>query len=199
MYFYKIITDLTKFLPNLKIHSFQDFRKGMNIYLTRHKYKNASTEDLWKALEEASNKPVGKVMRPWTKQKGYPVVRVSMTQTGSKVVLNLKQEKYSLDGDKDTSLWMIPISIATASSNGAAVIDMILEKETDQITLDADADSWIKLNPGTVGYYRTQYPKEMLHRFSSAMKDRTLPALDRLGLLHDLFAMVGDGFFSLEN
>lgn len=85
---------------------------------------------------------------------------------------------------------MIPIAIATAGSKGAAVVEMILEKETDQITLDADPDSWIKLNPGTVGYYRTQYSKEMLDRFSKAMKDRTLPALDRLGLLHDLFALV---------
>lgn len=76
----------------------------MNIYLTRHEYKNASTEDLWKALEEASKKPVGKVMRPWTKQKGYPVVRVSMKQTGSKIVLDLKQERYSLDGKKDGTL-----------------------------------------------------------------------------------------------
>ena len=35
------------------------FRKGMEIYLKRHAYANAFTEDLWEALEEASSKPVG--------------------------------------------------------------------------------------------------------------------------------------------
>jgi puromycin-sensitive aminopeptidase len=45
-----------------------DFRNGMRKYLTRHQYKNTFTEDLWKALEEASGKPIGKVMSPWTKQ-----------------------------------------------------------------------------------------------------------------------------------
>lgn len=45
-----------------------DFRRGMNLYLTRHQYKNAFTEDLWAALEEASGKPVGAVMGTWTKQ-----------------------------------------------------------------------------------------------------------------------------------
>lgn len=39
-------------------------------------YKNTFTEDLWAALEEASNKPVGAVMSTWTKQMGFPVVQV---------------------------------------------------------------------------------------------------------------------------
>lgn len=29
----------------------EDFRKGMNIYLTRHQYNNTKTEDLWNALQ----------------------------------------------------------------------------------------------------------------------------------------------------
>jgi len=45
-----------------------DFRKGMTTYLTRHQYKNTFTEDLWRALEESSGKPVGQVMGTWTKQ-----------------------------------------------------------------------------------------------------------------------------------
>jgi len=46
----------------------KDFRAGMHIYLKRHQYRNTHTEDLWKALEEASGKPVGQVMDTWTKQ-----------------------------------------------------------------------------------------------------------------------------------
>ena len=30
------------------------FRKGMQIYLNRHKYSNTCTEDLWRALSEGS-------------------------------------------------------------------------------------------------------------------------------------------------
>ena len=50
----------------------------MNLYLSRHSYKNTMTEDLWAALEEASSKPVGAVMSTWTKQKGFPVISVSI-------------------------------------------------------------------------------------------------------------------------
>jgi len=73
----------------------------MNIYLTRHKYKNTFTEDLWAALEEASNKPVGAVMSTWTKQRGYPVVRVSVEQKDSTAVLSLKQQRFCSDGQAD--------------------------------------------------------------------------------------------------
>lgn len=57
---------------------FQDFRKGMNLYLTKHKFSNTQTEDLWKALEEASGKPVGTMMATWTSQKGFPVLKVTV-------------------------------------------------------------------------------------------------------------------------
>lgn len=61
------------------LHSYigdEDFRKGMSLYLNRHSYSNALTEDLWAALEEASSKPVGDVMSTWTKQQGFPVLKV---------------------------------------------------------------------------------------------------------------------------
>ncbi len=41
------------------------FRSGMKSYLTKFSYKNAETPDLWASLEEASGKPVGKVMSTW--------------------------------------------------------------------------------------------------------------------------------------
>ncbi len=42
------------------------------------------TEDLWASLEEASKKPVAKVMNGWTKQMGYPVLTVD----GKQVTIN---------------------------------------------------------------------------------------------------------------
>lgn len=41
------------------------------------------SEDLWEALENASNKPVAQVMSTWTKQMGYPVLSVE----GKQVIL----------------------------------------------------------------------------------------------------------------
>ncbi|CAH0398786.1 unnamed protein product [Chilo suppressalis] len=172
-----------------------DFRKGMNVYLTRHQYKNTFTEDLWAALEEASNKPVGAVMSTWTKQMGFPMVQVTSEQRGPDRVLNLTQQKFCADGSVgDDTLWMVPITISTQEQPSKVALSTVLEKRTQEVVLENVAESsWVKLNPGTVGYYRTRYPPSMLEKLVTAVRDGSLPPLDRLGLLDDCFALVQAG------
>ncbi|XP_049874380.1 puromycin-sensitive aminopeptidase [Pectinophora gossypiella] len=173
----------------------EDFRKGMNIYLTRHQYKNTFTEDLWAALEEASKKPVGAVMSTWTKQMGFPMVQVTSEQRGPDRVLTLTQQKFCADGSQcDDSLWMVPITISTQEHPAKIALSTVLEKRTQEVVLENVAESsWVKLNPGTVEYYRTRYPPCMLAQLVTAVRDGSLPPLDRLGLLDDCFALVQAG------
>ncbi|XP_060534804.1 puromycin-sensitive aminopeptidase [Cylas formicarius] len=176
----------------------EDFRKGMHVYLTKHQYKNTFTEDLWQALEEASNKPVGEVMSTWTKQMGFPQVTVSSTPLagGKGVKLTLTQSKFTADGSpaSDDYLWMIPVSISTSKNPREEAVSTVLKARTTEITVaDVEQTDWVKVNPGTIGFYRTKYPSDMLEKFVPAIRDKTLPPLDRLGLLDDLFAMVKAG------
>jgi len=48
----------------------------MHEYLTQHQYSNTFTEDLWRSLSEASGKPIENIMNTWTKQMGFPVLKV---------------------------------------------------------------------------------------------------------------------------
>lgn len=172
-----------------------DFRKGMNLYLTRHQYKNTETEDLWAALGEASNKPVGQVMSTWVKQMGFPVINVSSVQEGNKRVLTLTQSKFTANGnDNEDYFWMVPITISTSKSPNNIAHTTILDKKSMTIELDnVEESDWVKVNPGTVGYYRTRYTPEMLDQLRPAIRNQTLPPLDRLGLIDDLFALVQAG------
>lgn len=61
------------------------FKKGMHKYLKTYEYKNARTQDLWNALEEASKEPIGELMATWTKQMGFPVINVSKKTLGKKL------------------------------------------------------------------------------------------------------------------
>lgn len=181
------------------LHNFigdEDFRKGMNIYLKRHQYKNTQTEDLWTALEEASSKPVAAVMSTWVKQMGFPVVTVTSVQKGANRVLTLTQDKFTADGqvpDKEY-MWKIPINISTSADPSKVAYSTVLETKSMEVTLENVSEKdWVKLNPGTVGYYRTKYSAEMLHQFIESVRNQTLPALDRLGLIDDLAALVQAG------
>lgn len=127
-----------------------DFRKGMNLYLTRHQYKNTFTEDLWAALEEASKKPVGKLMSTWTKQMGFPVVKVvsKPSPDGNGLVLTVTQNKYCGDGSPPPEgyQWLIPITIATSKNPRQKVVSTVLSaKQADIIVPDVGPKDWIKV------------------------------------------------------
>ncbi|KAG8140073.1 hypothetical protein E2320_002801 [Naja naja] len=76
----------------------EDFRKGMHLYLTKFQHKNASTEDLWGSLEDASGKPIAAVMNTWTKQMGFPLVYIEGEQQEDNKVLKLVQKKFCASG-----------------------------------------------------------------------------------------------------
>ncbi|XP_046581725.1 puromycin-sensitive aminopeptidase-like isoform X2 [Haliotis rubra] len=181
----------------------EDFRKGMNKYLTKHSYQNTESEDLWASLGEASRKPVAKMMNTWTKQMGFPVIKVNERQDGDKRVLTVTQEKFCADGNlptDDKSSWWVPISFSTASSPSTPVKTIMLEGKSSEVTLDnVKAGEWVKVNTNTVGVYRVQYPTEMLAALIPAVKDRSLPPRDRLGLQSDLFALARAGMAASED
>ncbi|KAH8379355.1 hypothetical protein KR009_004350 [Drosophila setifemur] len=179
-----------------------DFRKGMNIYLTRHQYGNTCTEDLWSALQEASSKNVAEVMSSWTQHKGFPVVSVESDQIGeSQRVLRLSQCKFTADGSEveedEDCVWVVPVSVSTSKNPTGIAKTFLLDKPYMEVTLDnVEEDDWIKINPGTVGYYRTRYSLDMLEQLMPAVEKMELPPLDRLGLIDDMFAMVQAGHAS---
>ncbi|KAI3776426.1 hypothetical protein L1987_46208 [Smallanthus sonchifolius] len=63
-------------------------KKHKETHIKKHACSNAKTEDLWVVLEEESKEPVHKLMHSWTKQKGYPIVSVSVKD--SKLVFEQK-------------------------------------------------------------------------------------------------------------
>lgn len=171
-----------------------DFRKGMNHYLTKHQYRNAVTEDLWKSLEIASDKPVAEIMRTWIKQMGFPVVKITKNvQEKDCRRLTLEQTKFTADGAVDEkSFWMIPISISTEKIVNANTF--VFDKKSMEVKIDnVNADDWIKINPDVTSFFRTQYAPDMLEKFVPAIKNLSLPPIDRLNLLDDLFALVQNG------
>ncbi|KAL1518164.1 hypothetical protein ABEB36_001830 [Hypothenemus hampei] len=182
----------------------EDFRKGMHAYLTKHQYKNTFTEDLWEALEVASRKPVKEVMSTWTLQMGFPAVSVTTSTPladGSGVKVRLSQAKFTADGSPAPNeyLWMIPISISTSNNPTKEVISTVLkERETEIFVPGVGEKDWIKINPGTIGFYRTRYTPKLLMTFVPAIRNKTLPPLDRLGLIDDLFAMIKAGHTGTE-
>ena len=178
----------------------EDFSKGMNMYLSKYQYKNASTDDLWKVLEEASNKPISLIMPKWTRKMGYPFIAVEREQTGNSCKLHLKQFKFcshQCNSDLEEEIWIIPIEYK--SSKSQKVHQILLKSKEETLTIEGVCENdWIKLNPSRHGFYRVQYSIDMLANLIPVVSDLSLPPLDRLGLLDDLFSMVQAGHASTD-
>ena len=52
------------------------FIKGLQSYLKKYQYKNATTDNLWTELSISSEMDIGALMNTWTKNSGYPLITV---------------------------------------------------------------------------------------------------------------------------
>ncbi len=163
------------------------FRDGLRYYLKKHSYQNASTVHLWEAFEKVSKKPVKKLMQNWTSAAGYPVVRVIEE---SKHLL-LKQSRFyssriSKQASADKTVWQIPLTL----QNGSGKISKFLFSEKT-LRIPKQDKTWVKLNSGETSLFRTDYPAQMLGALSS--KFSRLSAIDRLGVVRDVFSLAESG------
>ncbi len=163
----------------------KDFQRGLQHYLKKHAYGNAETDDLWKALEEKSGKPVGKVMKNWTSRAGHPLVRLQVT--GDR--LQLTQSRFfsspiSRKATKDNTVWNIPIRLLGTGDSR----QILMDKRSMQI-----ANKGEKLNTGEVSLVRVDYPREYLKKLEESVKNGKLSAEDRLGLIRDCFSLAESG------
>ena len=130
----------------------KDFRDGLRYYLKKHSYKNTETVHLWQAFAKVSKKPVAQMMKNWTSQPGYPVVKARMINKK----INFSQNRF----------FASPLSAKRAEdkmhSTGSAPtewkIPIIFKKN--------------KVNFGETGFFRTAYSKDLLENFVSPSKTR---------------------------
>lgn len=167
----------------------RNFRDGLRHYLTKHSYQNASTIHLWEAFEKISKKPVKKVMENWTRKPGYPLIEIE----NKKGVYVLKQSRFigssiSATQVKDSTVWSVPVNYV---GDRNVVHDILLTKQKDN--LFASEDFWKKFNFGETGFYRVKYPEDMLGELKRPIEEGRLPAIDRLGVVRDLFALAETG------
>lgn len=161
------------------------FREGLRQYLKTHAYGNASTNDLWKALADASGKPVEAIMASWTRQTGLPVL--SVHREGSELVLRQRRFLSSGPRDSDAERWIVPVTAITSDGQS---LNFMMDKPEMRVPLTLAAGGWVKLNAEQTGFYRVHYADT--HLFAAlcdAVKSNALSTMDRYGIVNDAFAL----------
>ena len=102
------------------------FREGINLYLTRNAWGNASGSDFAAAMNDATGRDVAEVLASYITQPGVPLVEIAARCEGGETVLDLRQERFLLRGDDAAraQTWTIPVCM----SDG----DCVLLREREQ-------------------------------------------------------------------
>lgn len=162
----------------------ETFLKGISIYLKAHAYGNATTNDLWAAVSEASGQDVNSLMESWIRKIGFPVLTVA-EEPGQ---ISITQSRYLSTGDvtaeEDQVTWWVPLNFQ-GKKNKTGVDASSLTTKEDTIR-DVD-DDFYKINTNTTGFYRVNYPPARLLKLGSQV-DR-LSVEDKIGLIRDAGAL----------
>jgi aminopeptidase N len=171
------------------------FRDGIRRYMAAHAYDNATTADLWQALELAAGKPVSSVAASFTEQDGVPLVTAETSCSGRSQHLSLNQDRFAIvpthaaadNGALAPRHWLIPIAVGPVGRG-----------PHHSLLLDGSADiaagkcgTPIKVNLGDIGYYRTEYGPRELTALTKALS--AMAPEDRLNFLSDSWALVQAG------
>ena len=191
------------------------FRRGVNVYLRKFSYGNATAEDFWNAVTAASGRPVDKIMPTFVDLAGVPLVTIKsacLNQPATpapaakksskrsrraplkpqpKTQVTASQQRFWADPEaapKKDQLWMLPVCIKSA---GAKPFCQILS-EKEQVLPVAGCSPWVFANGSAAGYYRTQYDKADLQKLIS-VASTGLTTAERIMFLRDESALVTAG------
>ncbi|GJD12448.1 Puromycin-sensitive aminopeptidase [Galdieria sulphuraria] len=171
--------------------SLSSFQQGLQVYLKQFLYKNATTNDLWKTLEQVSGKPIVRIMSLWTRQTGYPLIEIKLNE---KKEFILEQKRFLANGKPAGGQWTVMLRYIVSSSPSQVKCRLMEGPQEELNHVLGKQDKWLKVNAYQSGVYRVNYPQFVWEALSEATKNGELDAMDRLGLSMDSFALARSGF-----
>jgi aminopeptidase 2 len=177
------------------------FLKGVSLYLKKRLYGNSVTKDLWEGIGEATGIAIPKIMEDWITKIGFPVLTVTENENG----IHIRQDRFLETGPAEAkeneTIWTIPLSLLSINGSGKPSIDKLAVLESREKTIAIDTGKPFKLNAGTTGVYRVLYSPERLASIATeaAKGDAVFSLKDRIGLVHDAYALARAGFSKVSS
>jgi puromycin-sensitive aminopeptidase len=181
------------------------FRAGVRAYLNRYRERNATADDFWRELTDASGRDVGAIANAWIRLPGHPLVSIETRAGADSLALALRQERFYADPRASESApaqrWPIPMVVKYGTGDGTVCEErLVLDRE--QATLQLPGARWFYPNGDGTGFYRFALDDRAVARLVEALQE-VLNAQERLDLIGNQWALVKAGtvaaaqFFSL--
>jgi alanyl aminopeptidase len=175
----------------------ETFRKAVRACLTRHRFKNATTADFLRSLNQAGKQDLGSAFSTFLDQAGIPLVSAELSGNSNDCsMVRLSQKRYLPVGSTgDTRRqWRIPLRLRYQNGGSQTQFGLRLDNPQETVLLKGQpADlQWLLLNQGAAGYFVTAYTGGLLNNLLQTGA-RKLSGAERMGIAHSISAAVGSG------
>ena len=114
------------------------FRKGSDLYFSRHDGHAATVEDFMRAMEDASGATLKQFWR-WYEEAGTPTLFVETRRDGDSVTLSLRQHTPPTPGQPTKSPRPIPVAYAlVGAENGAVLHEGLIDFKDAELDVRVD-------------------------------------------------------------
>ena len=171
------------------------FRAGVNAYLKRYAFRNATAGDFLDSIATAGKPQLAAAFKTFLDRPGIPEVSVELKCSGGPRVA-LSQKRYLPLGSTGSqgAQWQVPVCVRYEAADSPATECFLLDKPSAEFPLkNASAcPAAISANANGTGYYITSYQGGLLDKLLGEEGD-WLNAAERVTLLHDLKALADSG------
>ncbi len=167
------------------------FRDGVGLYLERFAEANATADDFWQALDEASGRDVTAIANAWIREPGHPIIDCSLQVATGGLTVGLSQQRFFLDpaAAPTGQRWLVPMVFKYGTPAGVREERFVLSEARGTVTLPG-AD-WYYPNAGARGFYRYALDDESLRRLAGAVHQ--LGPEERLMLVNNQWTLTRAG------
>jgi puromycin-sensitive aminopeptidase len=179
---------------------FENFRQGVNLYLTRHAYGNAEGADFWQALQDACaanglSVPVVDIMTRWVETAGHPVITVEPADMAGFVKLSQSHFTFLPEAKDASRSWSIPVEVKVKAADGSLSEQKLLLTGGSQTVFVGDNFQHVVVNVDGAGFYRVLYAPALLRKLTGKLKEN-LSIVERFNLVNDSWSCVRAGINS---
>ena len=176
----------------------EEFRKGVQSYLKRYAFRNATAGDFLDSLSSTSKRDVSGPFATFLNQAGVPVVSVALDCARKPALLHLEQSRSLPLGSKGSAeqAWKIPVCVRYEGSATAPECTLFTQAKQDVPLRNAKScPAWVDANADAQGYYLVDYRGGL----GTALADhasKALNAAERVDLIGNAAAMSDAGKLS---
>lgn len=174
----------------------EPFRRGVLDYLQAHEWGNAAADDLWRALDGSTGRPVSRSLAGFLEQAGYPLVTVSRTGATE---IRLEERRFRSEGvETPDQTWEVPIVLRYFDGTEVRTHSVLLGGEGTTVSLPAAGPiEWIYPNGGACGYYRWSLERADLTALGAAAATSLEPR-ERIEFLGNVAALLDSGHLGAD-